>query len=121
MARLADAANEFKHAGERSARLKSAFRGALDGGAVGERVAEGNAEFDDVGAGFGEGEDEREGGVKGRIASGDVGDDAEFAGVAKSGEALGDASGTLAVMAGGLNLSKPCGRCPCPYRRGRRD
>src|SRR5260370_1112444 len=36
---------------------KAAGGGGLDGGGVGERIAEGDAEFEDVGAGFGERED----------------------------------------------------------------
>ncbi len=36
-------------------RFERAFGSALNRGAIGERIAEGNAEFDDVGAGFGEG------------------------------------------------------------------
>src|SRR5260370_20822504 len=54
---LTDAADEFDYTGERGAGFEGAFGGALDGRAVGERIAEGDAEFDDVGAGFGERED----------------------------------------------------------------
>src|SRR6266436_2906049 len=54
---LTDAADEFDYTGERGAGFKGALGGALNGGAVGERIAEGNAEFDDVGAGLGERED----------------------------------------------------------------
>ena len=63
--------------------LECAFGSALNRGAVGERIAEGNAKFDDVGAGFGEGENKFVRGVERWITSGDVGDDAEFAGFAE--------------------------------------
>jgi hypothetical protein len=54
---FADATNEIDYTSERSARFQGAFGGALNGGAIGERIAEGDAELDDVGAGFGECED----------------------------------------------------------------
>src|SRR5260370_25710911 len=54
---LTDAANEIDYTGERGAGFEGAFGGALDGRAVGERIAEGNAELDDVGTRIGERED----------------------------------------------------------------
>src|SRR6266446_7499702 len=54
---LTDASDEFDYTGERGAGFKGALGGALDCGAVGERIAEGNAELDDVGACLGERED----------------------------------------------------------------
>ena len=51
-ARLADAVDEIEDACESRAGFQSALRGALDGGPIRKRVAEGDAEFDDVGTGF---------------------------------------------------------------------
>ena len=97
---FADFANEIDHLGEGRVRFEGALGGALDCGAVGERIAERDAEFDDIGAGFGEGEDKFVRGVQCGIACGDVGDDAEFAGFAECGEASGDTSrvGGVAVI-----------------------
>src|ERR1700730_13573965 len=88
----ADATNEIDYAGERGAGFEGALGGALNGGAVGERIAEGDAEFDDVGAGFGKCEDELQRGVERRIPGGNVGDDAELAFRSEFGEALTDSS-----------------------------
>ena len=55
---FADFTDEIEDFGEGGTGFKGAFGGALDGGAIGEGVAERDAEFDDVGASFGEGEDE---------------------------------------------------------------
>src|SRR5260370_1027577 len=63
-ARLADAADEIEDAGKRGARFQGAFGSALDGRAVGERIAERYAEFDHVCAGFGERENEFQRGVE---------------------------------------------------------
>jgi len=71
--------------------FQSAFGSALDGGAVGEGVAERYAELDDVGTGFGEREDEFQRGIEQGIAGRDIGNDAEFAGGAQFGETFGDA------------------------------
>src|SRR6266568_8267559 len=90
-ARLADAADEIEDAGKRGARFQGAFGSALDGRAVGERIAERDAEFDDVGASFRKFQDKLLCGIQGRIASGDVRHDAELAGSAQFSEAFGDA------------------------------
>ena len=89
---FANAAHQIEDAGQRGAGFQRAFGGALNGGAVGERIAERNAQLDDIGAGFGQGENELQRGVERRIAGGDVGDDAEFAGCAQVGETFGDTS-----------------------------
>jgi len=73
---LADLADKVDDLGKRGMRFQGALGGALDGGAVGERIAEGDAEFDDVGASFRESADKFVHGFEGGIASGDVGDDA---------------------------------------------
>ena len=93
-ARLVNAANEIEDAGQRRAGFQSALRGALNSGTVSEGIAEGHAEFDDVGAGFGKREDELQRGIERGIARRDVGDDAEFAGGTQVGEAFGDAGRT---------------------------
>src|SRR5262245_15939568 len=56
--RFANVADEIENAVKRGAGLERAFGSALDSGAIGERIAEGHAKFDYVGASFGEGEDE---------------------------------------------------------------
>ncbi len=61
---LADAAHEIDHAGERGAGFEGALGRALDSGPVGQRIAERNTEFDNIGAGFGEGEDKFKRGVE---------------------------------------------------------
>jgi len=48
--RFPDAADYIENAGERCSRFQGAFGRALNGWAVGERVAEGDAELYDVGA-----------------------------------------------------------------------
>ena len=78
---------------KRCAGFECAFGGALDRGPVGNRIAERDAELDDVGARFGERDDKFQSRIERRIARSDVRDDAEFTGFAQSGEALGDASG----------------------------
>src|SRR6266568_3944285 len=123
-ARLADAADEIEDAGKRGARFQGTFGGALDGGAVGERIAERDTEFDDVGASFRKFQDKLLCGIQGRIASGDVRHDAEFAGPAQLGEAFGDA-GRISESGGNEFLRKikiraGGSKCPCPCRRGRR-
>ena len=57
-----------------------------------KRIAERDAEFDDIGAGFGQRKDEFLRSFQRRIASRNIGDDAHFAGGAKLGEAAGDSS-----------------------------
>src|SRR6202008_4611085 len=88
---VADLADELEHAVQRGARFEGAFGGALDGWAVGERIAERNAEVDDIGTAFRESLDELESSTQGRVAGRDVGDDAHFTGLAKVGETPGDA------------------------------
>ena len=91
LAGLADAMNEIEDAGQSRAGFQGTFGSALDRGAIGEGIAEGHAEFDDVGSSFGQCENKFVRGVESRIAGGDVGDDAEFAGGAQFREAFGDA------------------------------
>lgn len=79
LAGLANLADEVDDLTKSGAGFESAFRGALDGGAVGERIAEGNAKFDDIGARIRESENKFVRGGESGIAGGDVGDDAEFA------------------------------------------
>src|SRR5258708_10476235 len=88
--RLPNATNEIEHSGERRTGFEGAFRGALNGRAIGERIAEGYAKLDDVRAGFGEREDKLPRGIQGRIARGDIRDDAEFAGGTELGETFGN-------------------------------
>src|SRR6266478_661746 len=92
--RLANAANEIEDAGQRGTGFQSALRGTLNGGAVGEGIAEGHAKLDDVGAGFGKREDKLQRGIERGIARSDVSDDAKFAGGAQLGKTLRDASRT---------------------------
>src|SRR5216683_4016455 len=54
---LANAADEIDDTGERGAGFKGALGGTLDGGAVGERIAEGDTELDDVGGSVSKRED----------------------------------------------------------------
>src|SRR5216683_799915 len=124
-ARLADAADEIEDASKRGARFQGAFGSALDGRAVGERIAERHAEFDHVCASFGKCENEFQRGVERGVAGGDVSDDAEFTGPAQLGEAFGDA-GRISESGGHEFLRKikiraGGSKCPCPCRRGRRD
>ena len=92
LAGFADAANQIENAASVAPALQGAFGGTLNRGAIGERIAEGHAKFDDVGAGFGERQDKFERGIERGIARGDIGDDAEFAAGAEFREAFGDAS-----------------------------
>src|ERR1700720_3118696 len=50
---LTNAVDDVDYSGKRGAGLEGAFGGALDSGAIGEGVAEGDAELDYVGAGIG--------------------------------------------------------------------
>ena len=56
-----------------------ALAGALDHRAIGDRIAERHAQFDDIGAGVNRRERDLARGVEVGIAAGDVGDEAGFA------------------------------------------
>jgi hypothetical protein len=76
---LPNATNEIEHSRERRTGFQGALGGALNRWTIGEGIAEWYAKLDDVRASFGEREDKLPRGIQGRIARGDVGDDAEFA------------------------------------------
>ena len=81
---------------QRLPRLQRALPGELDGDAVGHRVGEGHAELDDVGAGRGQGGQDRGRGGEVGVAGGDEGHE--------RGAALGSAgleTGLDASLAGG--------------------
>ncbi len=69
-------ARKLEDVGQADAAGNRAFAGALDDGAVGEGVAEGDAELDHVGAGVDGGEGDGAGVGEGGVACGEVGDDA---------------------------------------------
>src|SRR6202030_4069344 len=91
LGKLTNAADKIENTGESRPGSQSALRSALDRRPIRERIAEGHAQFINVRAGFSKCTDEFQRGVEGRIADGDVSDDAEFAGCAEFGEAFGDA------------------------------
>jgi len=88
---LANAANEIKDADKRGAGFERALGSSLDRRAIGKRVAEWNAELDDVGAGFRERQNKVQRGFECRVTGRDVRDNAKFARGAQFGEAIGNA------------------------------
>src|SRR6185437_2588124 len=92
------ATDDFDDACERGAGADGAFAGALDRGAVGHGIAEGHAEFDEAGAGLCGGKGDLHAGIERRIAGGDIGDDAEFAGLREAREGAGDAAFGWALL-----------------------
>ena len=58
LAGLANSPHEREHTGKRRAGLQSALGGALNRGSIGEGIAEGHAEFDDIGARVGQRQNE---------------------------------------------------------------
>src|SRR6266436_152416 len=120
--RLPNATNEIEHSRERRTGFQGTLGSALNRRAIGEGIAERYAKLDDVRAGFGERKDELPRGIQGRIARGDVGDDAEFAGGAELGETFGN-TGQVGGSGGHCLWEKiraDGNKCPCPCRRGRR-
>ncbi len=81
-ARGAQFACERENIGERGAIGDGAMAGALDDGAIGERIAEGNTEFEDVGAGIDGGERDGARGGEVGVADGEVDDEAGAVGEA---------------------------------------
>ena len=74
----AELARECEDIGERGAVSDGAMAGALDDRTVGERIAEGDAEFEDVHTGIDRGECDGERGGNVGIADGEVDDEAGF-------------------------------------------
>ncbi len=99
LAALPDAAHQFENTSERCTRFQCAFGGALNRGAIGKRIAERHAEFNNVGARIRQGENKLVRCVKRRIARRDVRDDAKFARCAQFSETLRD-TGRLLGRAG---------------------
>ena len=62
----------------RDAAVNGAVHGALNDGAIGERIAEGNAELDDVSTGVDGGNGDVAGGGDGGVAGGEIDDEAGF-------------------------------------------
>ena len=71
---------ESEYVAEAGAIFDGAFAGALDDGAVGKWIAEGDAELEDVGARVNGGDRDVVGGRDVGVADGEVGDEAGFAG-----------------------------------------
>src|SRR5215475_10543235 len=76
---FANLADEIENIRESRSGPECTFRGALDCRAVGKRIAEGHAKFDDVCAGLRKGLNKFQSCAERRVASGDVRDDAHFA------------------------------------------
>src|SRR5580704_7824008 len=91
----AQMADEFEHAGESRSAAQCAFAGTLDDGTIRHRIAEWDAEFDNVGAGFSGGQYDFGAGFERRISGGNVGYQAEFAGVGKCAKSSFDSPGTF--------------------------
>jgi hypothetical protein len=73
--------------------VQGAFAGALDYRTIGDGIAERDAEFDDVGAGFSGGDDDSCAGFERGIAGRDVGDQSKFTGFGKRTKFSLDSSG----------------------------
>jgi hypothetical protein len=86
----ADLPDAIENSGNRSARFQGALRGQLIDEAVGERIGKWDAELEDVGAGFFEGEREIDGRRETGIAGADVGDECLLVSGAQSFETLVD-------------------------------
>ena len=97
----AQAADDVEADGGGDSGLEGAEGRALNGGAVGKGIGEGDAELDDVGAAFEESGDEPEGGVDVRVAGGEVGDEA---GAALRLEAV---EGSFDAAAGSAHAANP--------------
>ena len=76
--------------------MQGAFAGALDYRTIGYGIAEGDAEFNDVGAGFSGSDDDSCAGFERGIAGCDVGDQSKFAGFGKRTKCLLDS--TVAIF-----------------------
>ena len=81
----ANLAGDLEHGGQGGAGLEGALAGALDDGAIGDGVAEGDAELDEIGAAADHGGHQGGGAERRRIAGGEIGDET-FAVVALQGE-----------------------------------
>ncbi len=85
----AQARQQLKRRVHRGARPQRPFRGALDGRAIGERVGEGNADFQNIGARFEISEGKGFGCSQIGIAAGDKGDERAFLAGLEVGENAG--------------------------------
>ena len=85
-----DLADAIEHAGNGGARFQGTLRGELIDEAVGERIGKRDAELEDVGAGFFEGESEIDGAREIGIAGADVGDECFLVPGTEGGETLVD-------------------------------
>ena len=90
---LADFGGEFQDVLKACAVLEGALAGALDDGSIGERIAEGNAEFDDACACFDGGENDFACCGEIGIAAGYVGDERGFVIEVKGHESIVDCGG----------------------------
>ena len=88
LTRLADATDKIKNTGESCAGFEGPLGSPLNRRTVGKGIAERNAEFDYVGAGFGHRKDEFERGVERRIAGREISHNAKFARFAQLCEAF---------------------------------
>src|SRR6267142_1228149 len=87
---LSDLADEIENTRKRGPEFQGAFGGALNGRAVGERIAKRDTEFDNVSACLGERQNKLERSAERRIARGNVRDDAHFAAGLQVGKTAGD-------------------------------
>jgi len=90
LARLANLTNQLENSRERGTRFQSALRSTLNRGPIGKRIAEWNAQFNDVGARIRKSQYKLVGCIKRWIARRDIRDNAKLARGAQFDEASGD-------------------------------
>ena len=88
-------ADELEHARESCSAAQGAFAGALDYRTIGDGIAERDAEFNDVGAGFSGSDNDSCAGFERGIAGRDVSDQSKFAGFGKRAKFSLDSTGAF--------------------------